>query len=432
MGRLIGFILAIAFIAPFFALSAHAALENATIYSDNSYNVQDIIVSNPQNAYGPFDNKVSVMISDLSNNVFQGWESYAYTFSNLSLSNIAIVSLNFEIRMNSSIIWADDYLKLSYSTNGGLSRIGLANLQPGLSLKNYGNYSVPISSTSQLNNFQVKLQYIMIGSTDAEIGDNIAVDGIQGYVVYNTSDPHVYNTTVNHNGVSPNYSICINQTIVPGTYSINSTWVTASYPNGTVANITTTNQTSVCGGGNSTYTALVDVGPDYGNLYINNSWAQDSQGTVSQQEPAPGIPVLVRDDVLIVTLTGTPVCFGTVYPNDAFVHASAGNVTGCSSDPEGFPMNISIESNVPTSLWFSASDLNVSDNSSLSLGVSNLYFSYNSTGNKTSMSSSFKPFESNIPEGNSTYSAYWWLYLDRSLYEGNYTTTINIKVNRTY
>ncbi|MBR9679373.1 MAG: hypothetical protein GON13_03840 [Nanoarchaeota archaeon] len=411
----------------------NAIVEYTTLYINDSYVIQQIQITNPENLLGSFDDSVAILQSTQSNNIFQGWEAYGISFEDILLENIDILSLEFAIRLNTSISWADDYVKLSYSLNGGSSWISVDNLQPIFSLSTYGNYSTSVSTISHVNNFRVKLQYLVLSTTDAELGDIIMVDGVEVYLTYNTSDPIISGTDVNITGIAPNKTICVNHTVIKGTYNISQTWITATYPNGIVVNVSTSNTTSNCGGGNSTYETNLFVGSEYGTLYINNSWVNDSNGNIGEETPSPNIPVLVRDDVLIVTLSGVPICFGLLYPNDEFAQANAGNNTFCSNNVEGFPMNISIEANFPLSIWLSSQDLTfLTSNGTIIIGSGNLSYSNSSDGNKTQMVSDFNVVDEFVNEGNSTYSVYWWLYLNRYLEEGNYTSTINVKVNGTY
>jgi hypothetical protein len=261
----------------------------------------------------------------------------------------------------------------------------------------------------------------------------ITVDGLELYLTYNTSDPSTNNTQVNITGVPPNTTICINHTVTKGTWSIDKTGVTITYPNNTVANITTRNTVSNCGGGGEVYEANVDVGKEYGSFFVNHSWVNDSTGVYVEEFPPQDIEVLVRDDVLIVTLTGVPICFGLVYPNDDYVSANPGNRTHCSASAEGFPMNISIESNIPVGVWFNSSDMAfTSGQVTRVLGLGNLSFSNSTEGNKTSMKTSYTVYDSYVPPGNSNHTVYWWLYLNRLLEAGNYSTTMDVKINRTY
>lgn len=412
-----------------FVSLSEAALEYATLYVDSSYVIQDIQVSNPENLLGLFDDSVAIMESSLSNNIFQGWESYGFIISDLNIENSGVISVQFSVRLNTTINFADDYLKLSYSNNEGVSWIGVDNMQPAFALTTFGNYTMSVSSISQLNSLRVKLQYIVIGSTDAELSDVIGVDGVEVYVTYNTTDPKTTNTTVNLTGVPPNTVICVNHTVTKGTYNINRTWVTVTYPDGTVSNISTWNWTNNCGGGGNVYEAIFDVGSDYGTFYVNNSWVNDSQGALTEELPHPDLNVLVRDDVLIVTLTGVPVCFGLLYPNDEYVQASDGDSQYCSENVEGFPMNVSIESNIPTHIWLKASNLTFNEQI---LELGNLSYTTTIDGNKTSLNPGYNAFATDIPAGSSVHPIYWWLYLNRYLDAGNYTTDIEVKVNRTY
>ena len=411
----------------------NAFVEYTTLYANDSYIIQQIQVFNPENIVGAFDDSVVTLQSTQSNNIFQGWEAYGISFEDILLENIDVISLEFAIRLNTSINWADDYVKISYSLNDGLSWIGVDNSQPVFSLSTYGNYSTSVSTISHVNGFRIKLQYLVMTATDAELGDLIMVDGVEVYLTYNTSTPTSNGTNVNITGIAPNKTICVNHTITKGTYDINETWITVTYPNGAVANISTINTSNICGGGGNTYEANFFVGPDYGTFYVNDSWVSDSNGNIESETPSPNIPVLVRDDVLIVTLSGVPVCFGLLYPNDEYVQANAGNNTFCSSNVEGFPMNISIESNVPVGIWLRTQNLSFSgEGEDLTIGLGNLSFTNSSDGNKTQMVSGYNVVDDFVPEGNATYSVYWWLYLNRYLEEGNYSTTVDVKINSTY
>ena len=107
--------------------------------------------------------------------------------------------------------------------------------------------------------------------------------------------PKTNATSVNTTAVGVNDIICVNHTVTKGTYDIDKTWVEITYPNGTSANITTSNTTGVCGAGGNIYGVEINVGLTLGNLTVNTSWVNDTQGNIDYDDPYPNIIVSVKD-----------------------------------------------------------------------------------------------------------------------------------------
>ena len=128
-------------------------------------------------------------------------------------------------------------------------------------------------------------------------------DGGQPYTVYNKNwklyleeiPPKTNATSANTTAVGVNDIICVNHTVTKGTYDIDSTWVEVTYPNGTSANITTSNTSGVCGAGGTVYGVEINVGSTTGNLTVNTSWVNDTQGTIDCEDTFPNIIVSVKD-----------------------------------------------------------------------------------------------------------------------------------------
>ena len=107
--------------------------------------------------------------------------------------------------------------------------------------------------------------------------------------------PKTNETSVNATAVGVNDIICVNHTVTKGTYDIDKTWVEITYPSGTSANITTSNTTGVCGAGGNVYGVEINVGSTTGNLTVNTSWVNDTQGNIDYDDPYQNILVSVQD-----------------------------------------------------------------------------------------------------------------------------------------
>ncbi|MCK5062671.1 MAG: hypothetical protein KAR23_01975, partial [Candidatus Aenigmarchaeota archaeon] len=100
-------------------------------------------------------------------------------------------------------------------------------------------------------------------------------------------------THVNSSYVDVNQLVCVNHTATKKIYDIDSTWVEITYPNGTSANITTSNTTGDCGAGGNVYGVEINVGSVSGTFTVNTSWANDTNGGLDYEDPYPTLNVTI-------------------------------------------------------------------------------------------------------------------------------------------
>ncbi len=104
-------------------------------------------------------------------------------------------------------------------------------------------------------------------------------------------------TSANVSRTPANSSFCINATAGWGTNPVSMVWATVSFPNSTVSNASFSDTGCAAGGAGDGWYGAQFNSTSSGVFFVNETWANDSSGTLAKQSPSPEINVTIGNGV---------------------------------------------------------------------------------------------------------------------------------------